>query len=764
MFLFAIFFLCGDLYLQTFSHLPNLLMITAAIFCGLIWFYFRKKIFLIFFAFAFGFCWSLWFAQQIISWKLPNEFEGQTITAVGYIASLPVINYHQASFLFETQRLNFKNKNINGKAKIRLVWRNPPENLQVGDQWQMALKLKRIHGLQNIGGFDYEAWALQNGIRAQGYVVNVLPAHLLSQHKYRYPFHFFRQKLLNKIKKILPDTAVSPWLLALIIGERSNIPQSQWEVLRATGTNHLMAIAGLHIGLVAGFFHLCFGWCWRRSVKLMLLWPAQQASALFALLTAFLYSAMAGFSLPTQRALIMLAMFIISILIKRENNVWQSWSWALFIVLLVNPLNVLTESFWLSFATIALIIFGVRGRLSPAGWWWKWGRTQWVIGVGLMPLTLMLFQQLSFISFIANIIAIPWLAFFILPFSLAANLILFFSSSAAILCLMIADKALELLWIILTFLSKIHFVIWHQPILNMAIFLFALIAVLLFLLPIGMPGRWLGIIWSLPLFFSPVNKPALQQFWVTLLDVGQGLAVVVQTKSHTLVYDTGAKFNENDSGERIVIPYLRTIGTKKLDMLVISHADNDHRGGAQSLLQAFPETPIKTSVVDKFPQAAVNYCLRGDAWRWDGVNFAFIYPTIDKLNLGNNSSCVLRIDNGVESILLTGDIEKFAEQALLQVQPQLKSTIMIAPHHGSKTSSWLPFVEAAHPEIVFYAIGYRNRFHFPHTQVVNRYTAIAAQQFNTAESGMINVKLNANNTTILSPQHFRKNHQRYWMD
>jgi competence protein ComEC len=301
---------------------------------------------------------------------------------------------------------------------------------------------------------------------------------------------------------------------------------------------------------------------------------------------------------------------------------------------------------------------------------------------------------------------------------------------------------------------------------NFWILICTLIGFLLLLVPIGWPGRWLGIVWLLPLWFYQPAKPAIGEVWLSLLDVGQGLAVVVQTATHTLVYDAGAKHNDNiDMGESVVLPYLRTLNIHQLDMLVISHGDNDHIGGAAALLAALPITSLITSVPEKFStDRQARYCLAGQTWQWDDVQFSFLYPSPSQLHQNDNSSCVLRIDNGKQSILLSGDIEKSAEMSLLRMtKTPLTATILVAPHHGSKTSSTQAFIDAVRPQWVLYATGYRNRYHFPHPTVVNAYRINRAKQMDTAELGTIRVKLNrADGTPVVEAQRIRR--KRYWQE
>ncbi len=708
--------------------------------------------------FAAGLLWSTWYASHLLTWSLPKELEDKPIWVTGYIASLPVNNPFGTRFEFALDT-------INTKSKIRLLWHEHPQPLKVGEKYKLLVKLKRIHAPQNPGTFDFEAWALQKGIRATGYVLANSQSKLLSHDWYHYPIDQLRQQLQTKLQSHLPKSNTAPWLMALMIGERNGIAQEDWQILRNTGTNHLMAIGGLHIGILSGIIYYIVSWFWRTIPGLVLMLPAIQAGAYSALITALIYSSMAGFSIPTQRACLMLSVFIFALLSRKKIHAWHAWSLALCLVLMCNPLNILTESFCLSFGTIALIIYGMSGRLVPTGFWWKWGRVQWVIAIGLIPMTLVLFQECSFISFFANSIAIPWLEFFILPFCFLGCIFLFFSSSLAQILLFIADKSLAMLWTILTWFSHLHLLSFQLAMPNQIILIVTLFGLLLLLAPAGVPGKCLGFIWLMPLLCYKPIAPALGDFWITLMDVGQGLAIVVQTKKHTLIFDAGPRFsNQYNAGESIIIPYLHTMGTQQIDKLVISHGDNDHIGGAQAVLNAFPVIDIQTSVPEKFKNNNKSYCLDGQKWKWDQVNFAFIYPTMDTLHDGNNSSCVLRIDNGEQSILLTGDIEKKAEIKLLNHPDlKLKSNIIVVPHHGSKTSGLSAFIASISPQFALYAIGYRNRYHFPHKSVVNEYTKINTIQLNTVEHGAIRFEIKRNKD-ILPTELYRLSHKRYWMD
>ncbi|MDR3491877.1 MAG: DNA internalization-related competence protein ComEC/Rec2 [Gammaproteobacteria bacterium] len=749
-------FLLGVVFLQFFSVLPtiyvSIIIFSLAIFCKIS---FKKKIWKmirLLIASALGFAWALVYAHMIMTNKILVSDEGKDITLSGYIASIPHASSDQTNFLFKTHN-----------KLVQLSWRDTTEKLSVGDKWELHVKLKRPHGTLNPGGFDYEAWAFQTGINASGYVNNKFNNHLISSHWYHYSIDRLRQLIAIKMSEVLPVSPTSPWITALAVGERYDINADQWAVLRNTGTNHLMAIAGLHIGMMALLANFLVARSWKQFSRLTNKIPAVYAGELAALMMGLLYSALAGFSLPAQRASLMLTFFILALLFKRNSAAWQAWCYALFVVLILNPLTVLTESFWLSFGSVALIIYGMSNRVFETGWWWKWGRIQWVIALGLVPLSIALFQQCSLISFIANNIAIPCVGFILVPMIMLGCVLLFILPAVGAWLLCLSDKILGLVWKVLMYLSSLHNVVWYQHVPHYWMLIAAIIGVIILLLPIGVAGRYVGLIWILPLLLFKESSPKIGEMQFTLLDVGQGLSAVVQTHNHVLVFDAGAKYSSNyDMGASVVVPYLHTLGIKNVDMLVISHGDNDHIGGADAILKAFNVRDIKTSVPEKFNKA--DYCERGAAWRWEGVDFRFLYPTLAMRGLNNNSSCVLKISSADKSILLTGDIEKLAEKELVQNQKEyLKSDILVAPHHGSKTSAEDEFLSAVKPDTVLFAIGYRNRYHFPHASVIQKYTQLNVNMLDSVHGGAIQFLLH-NNERLALPELYRVTHKHYWND
>jgi len=756
MILHVLIFLTGILTLHIFTSLPSLYWCLVLIPIMMIFFSKFKRFALLILCYGLGFSWSLLVAHHQAAWTLAENLEGKTVSIRGYIANIPNAGQHGTSFLFAMKEINKQASH----ALVRLIWDLPSQALHAGDEWELPVHLKKTYGNRNPGTYDYEAYAFQEGIRANGYVMTKLISKKISSHWYYYLINRFREKVKNKIAENLLATPTSPWITALTIGERHNISAADWQVLRYTGTNHLMAIAGLHIGLMALLAHVIVSRIWRRIPYFMLKLPASHAGAFVSLLMALFYSCMAGFSIPAQRACIMLAVFLTLLLARRQGAAWQSFSVALFCVLILNPLIVVTESFWLSFGAVGFIIYGVGGRLKPQGLWWKYGRIQWVITLGLIPMSLWLFQQCAGISFAANMIAIPWIAYGVVPLCFLGCFFLIFSSTTGSAILSFADKLLSELWHVLTWFSHLPNVVWYQSIPHTWMLVAAMLGIILLLLPIGFPGRYFAVIFLLPVVLYQADVPQKNSAWFTLLDVGQGLASVVQTQHHTLVFDTGAHLSPSfDMGESVVVPFLHQAGIKKLDMLVISHGDNDHIGGADAVVNAFPTRFIKTSDPEKINNS--QYCMRGETWQWDGVNFEFLYPTKENLTLNNNSSCVLRVTAGNKKILLTGDIEKFAEKNLVkEVTEDLPADILVAPHHGSKTSAVEEFIDAVNPRYVLFSMGYRNRYHFPHPSVIEKYRQRNVIELDTAKSGAIQFVLNEK--SILSPALYRSAHKNFW--
>lgn len=435
---------------------------------------------------------------------------------------------------------------------------------------------------------------------------------------------------------------------------------------------------------------------------------------------------------------------------------------ALFAVLLFDPFAVMSVGFWLSFAAVAIIFLVVNGRLRVGGLWWKWGRLHWIMTFAMAPLLGLFFQQISIISPVANFIAVPWVSFIVTPLALLGSLCLPLAPTLATLLLKGAGLAMLGLWPLLEWLADLPITVWNVAMPAWWVFLVGLVGVLLLLLPRGMPIRWLGVVWLMPLVLIE-RAPQVGEVWFTLLDVGQGLAAVAQTRNHTLVFDTGARYSkDSDAGNAIVIPFLRQAGIDKLDMLVISHADNDHSGGARSIFNNLAVTRLLTSDVKKIPWAKSETCAAGQRWVWDDVQFEIISPALGQQGSENNLSCVLRIGNAYHSALLTGDIEVKAERELVRTVPKiLQAEVLVVPHHGSKTSSSEEFLAAVQPRFALFPVGYRNRFGFPKQVILQRYHQHSIQTMETAREGAIRFEMPSTAMPLVASA-YRQENLRYW--
>ena len=704
------------------------------------------------------FCYVCSTAHFRLDWQLPPSLENTPVLVQGEIVSLPEKDALHSSFLLSLSKLN---QHIVANKIVKLSWYGYVPNLQVGDHWQLQVKLKRIHGLANPGGFDYQAYALQNNIHASGYVRNSQQNRLQGSNWYQHSVDRLREKLAKTIEVHLAASPYMGMIQALVIGDKSAINSQQWLVLQRTGTNHLMVIAGLHIGMLSGLLFLLTRFLWSRSRYLLLHLAAKQAAAIAAIATALSYSALAGFSIPTVRASIMVLVFMVTIVSKRYLSLGTGLAYAVILVLILFPLASLSVGFWLSFAAVSIIFYGMSARIHAHSLWWRWGRLQFVVSLGLIPFTLLLFQNASFISPLANAIVIPMVGFLVVPISLLASIIVWFWPLAGGFLYHVAAWILNVVWHILASLAVHPLFSWQHAIYSWWILIAAFIGVFILLAPRGLPAKYCGALCFLPLFFYQPASLAMGTARFTLLDVGQGLASVVQTTHHALVFDTGAKFGPNfDMGQAVVVPFLRSQGIQALDMMVISHGDNDHIGGAQSVLNALPVKEIRTSVPKRFTRPA-DLCLAGQHWQWDGVQFRFLYPDRAHLGLDNNSSCVLLVSAGNKHLLLTGDIEKPAELYLdQQDHNDLLANVIVAPHHGSKTSSTTEFLHAVAPQWVLYSVGYLNRYHFPSQVVMQRYTKMGIHDERTDSAGAISLML-AQNTPI-KPISYRVSSVRFW--
>jgi len=721
-----------------------------------------------------GFFMAAWHAHTIISNNLPVWAEGLDVVIVGHITTLPEYTSTGTRFNINIERIYVGNQPLGITGQVRLNWYGRPKSvLYGGDRWQLLVRLKHPHGMVNPGTFDYEAWLLQQHIIATGYVRESPDNFKLSQHYALSNWQHWRQSIASRLAENTTNLDFAGIITALAIGERVLVSDNQWSVFRHTGTNHLIAISGLHVGLVAAFGFVLTRRLWVSIPCLVIRLPAPSAAAIVAIILAIAYAALAGFTVPTQRAVIMITIVLLMMLMQRARRPSETLALALLAVMIFDPLALLSVGFWLSFAAVTIILFSMNNRdISTLArsqlWWWRWGRIHLIISLGLFPFLLIIFQQVPLVSPLANLIAVPWVSVLVVPFVLLGTLCLPLSDVLSQWLLSMADLSLSCLWPILTALASIDVLHWHQHKPPTWMLLIALIGVVFLLIPRGLPGRWLGLVWLAPAILCAPSRPGYGAINFTLLDVGQGLAAVVETQTHVLIYDTGPKYSSMfNTGDAVINPYLHIRGWGKIDRLVIGHGDNDHLGGADAVHQAFPILDTISSVPERLDWQNVQHCLDGQHWQWDGVDFTILHPTNSSVWVANNASCVLRISNGNHSILLTGDIEVLAENRLKADHPtQLQSTILVAPHHGSDTSSTLGFVNRVRPQHVLFPVGYMNRFQFPDHQVIQLYRAAGVKTWQTSDAGAIKVILEPGQAVSISgsrleSRHFWIRHQNY---
>ncbi|HEC16078.1 MAG TPA: DNA internalization-related competence protein ComEC/Rec2 [Sedimenticola sp.] len=713
--------------------------------------------------FGLGFLWALLHAHWLLSGSLAPALEGKDLDLEGVVVSLPEQRGRRLRFLFEVQGLRYEGVEYPGPGLVRLSWYRDAPALRVGERWRLQARLRRPHGFMNPGGFDYEGWLFRQGIRATGYVRRAPLNGRLAESGPWFSLQRLRQGIRDRIARAVPDRPAAGILTALVIGDRSGIGRDQREILARTGASHLIAISGLHVGMIAGLAFFLFRWLWSRFYSLTLHAPAPQAAACLALAAALLYAALAGFALPARRALIMLAVVMGAVLLRRCQRPSRTLALALFLVVAADPLAVLSAGFWLSFAAVGVILFGVSGHLSGDGPWRKWGRVQWLVAIGLAPVLAARGMQVSLLGPLVNLVAVPLFGLFIVPLALLGALSSIFSGSLGALPLGLAAWLLDGVVGLLRLAADQPFAAWDGKGAGAWIWLVAIPGVLLLLAPAGTPGRWLGLAFLLPMMLARPPVPAPGEAWFSLLDVGQGLSAVVRTHGHTLVYDAGPRFSADfDAGSAVVAPFLKQAGVSHIDRLVLSNGDSDHAGGGRALASVVPVRELISGEPGEIGWAAALPCHDGMQWDWDGVRFRFLHPAVGERRRGNNASCVLLVENDAGRVLLPGDIEEEVERLLVRKVPDLLAADLVqVPHHGSRTSSTGGFLEAVSPRYALVSAGHGNRYGFPQPEVVRRWRAAGALVLQTAERGAIRFRLDPR-AGISGPESYRMKAGRYW--
>ncbi|MGQ3888622.1 DNA internalization-related competence protein ComEC/Rec2 [Legionella sp. CNM-1927-20] len=687
--------------------------------------------------FFLGIIWSFIHYWWVADKGMPDTKIIEQATLAGKIISIPTVTEFKTQFQFRLQQLNHKPV----KATILLTCFNHCPTFKNGQIWQLQAKLKRPENLGNPGHFLFRERLSADHIHWIGYLKK--DQQLLREGSLSSVL-VFREYLASKLAILLPENASLGIIEALTLGLTNQISKTQWELFRHTGTTHLMVISGAHIYLVATLFYNVIYWLWRQISYLCLYRPAMQAASLGGLVMAFCYALLSGFAIPAQRAIIACAVLMLRYFAKRYYSSWQAWRYALLVILMIEPHAVLLPGFYLSFMAVAILITSSQ-RIGYRGFK-KIVALQVACLIGLLPFTLFWFSYGAVNGLLANLIAIPVVGYLIVPVSLLSLILSQWIAESWVLWP--ADYLIRGLLIFLHWVDQLTFLNLNFPVLDFSILLALVTAIaIFFFLPLKKLMIGAGILLGAGLF-PKYSEVKFNQARLDVLDVGQGLAIVISTAKHVLLYDTGMKFYQGgDMAQMAIIPYLNTLGIKKIDKIVISHSDLDHRGGLPTLEEKYGQVDL---LVDnpKFYHRGDN-CHHYPAWQWDGIDFRFL-PIQLSSRSKNNSSCVLKITTPSGSALLTGDIEKEAENYLMtHFTQQLASDVLIVAHHGSKTSSTQNFIKLVAPKFALISAGFDNRFHFPHQQTLTTLSRYNSNILSTIDCGMITIDFNPQKQQII---------------
>ncbi|MEN5099925.1 DNA internalization-related competence protein ComEC/Rec2 [Stenotrophomonas sp. TWI809] len=625
--------------------------------------------------------------------------------------------------------------------------------LRAGERWSLTVRARPPRGRVNPGGFDAEGYALRQRVAGSGYVREPAQAHPLGEPT---GLPAWRERMAEAIARAVQSDG-RRFVQALALGDTRGLSQGDWDDLRALGVTHLVAISGFHVGVVAGVAALLASGLWRCLPLLGLYVPRPMGAAAAAVAGAALYAAAAGFALPTVRTVLMIAVVAAARCSRRRASVAQSLSLAALAMLLFDPLAVLAPGFWLSFAGVLWLIWCLPGR--EQGWLRGFLSAQGVATVALLPLTVALFGQASRAGPLVNLVAIPWWTMVVVPLALLGTALEALIDGAGRWPWQLAAWCFEASWWLFGHAARSELSLWWLPQANRWALISAVFGVFWLLLPRGSGGRVPALLLCLPLLWPARHGPGEGEVELLVMDVGQGLAVAVRTRRHTLLYDTGPGADDGfDAGERIVVPTLRALGQGRLDRIMISHDHRDHTGGLRGVRRSFPGATLQAPPGALRGRAVA--CHAGQSWQWDGVTFRVLHPPRDVPQPTNDSSCVLRLETPQGVILLAGDIEKRSEALLVQqAGALLAAEAVVVPHHGSASSSTPAWVAAVAPGLAIVSSGHRNRFGHPRAEVVARWQAVGAEVLNTADSGAVRVWLGREGLQVREQRVFER---RWW--
>lgn len=625
---------------------------------------------------------------------------------------------------------------------------------QRGEQWLLPLNVKPPDGFDNVGVARYSAWLAASNVIGRGYLSGSDSASRVSDAQTLVSAASARDRLAEVVGYWLDERPARPVIQTLVTGEKNKYSDRLVQHIRAAGISHLLAISGLHIGIVAALGALLgrlMLWLVAGLAGWQPSWWGRRAWTLLAAgVVALGYAWVSGFAIPTQRALLMLAAASCCLLLLRRPQPFYLLAWVLLGVILFDPMAPLLAGFWLSFLAVTIILLLLSGRKYPVRQYasrldsrlaWAWRQTrllvklQLALSLGLMPVTMLFFSQVSLVSPLANLVAVPAFSLLVVPIALVSTVAgtLWLPLAAP---LVVAERLANGVLRYTEWLLNVagQWAVWTSGTIGSLGVALILIGMLMIYLPSALALRGLGVWLVAVCLLSPVSgvkpRPAEGEFRLTMLDVGHGLAVHIQTANRDVVYDSGVKFASGNSAANIVIsPYLRSLGVTTIDQLIISHSDNDHSGGIDTLEAQF-------EIGDRLGWQG-RACIAGDQWQFDGVGFEVVSPALPSAHNSNDESCVILVEGLGGSALLSGDVERKAERQMLS---RLKPVDLVTvPHHGSKSSSHPAWVEQLAPRIALVSSADRGRFNLPNDSVVKRYQTESAALYLTKESGSISV-------------------------
>ena len=756
-----------------------------------------------------GFSWASAFGLQAMSQSLTQKDEGRDLRMTGVVVSLPTLIDRGLRFDFLVE--DCAACSVQGR-RISLGWFSQPNadmlqevpSLRPGQRWQLTARLKQRHGALNPYGFDTELWLIEQGIAATG---SVRPARLTQEHQLLAEgqgdlwvmIERLREATRSRMLLAAADVPRLNVLLALSIGDQRAIAANEWAIYNTTGVGHLLSISGLHITLFAVLVGAGVRWLWSRSARLMHRLPAFTVAAWAGLLAATAYALLSGWQVPAQRTVLMLAVVVLARSLAHNPHPAHVLASAGLAVLLADPFAVLSAGAWFSFSAVAILMLSawkterddvlgllpVDDPVSPAAMaagrqrlihtarqtLSKASRMQIAVTLGMVPWSVLFFSQVSVVSPVANALAIPWVSFLITPLALTGTILVWIWPALSGLILMLGGWLMWAADLLLQSMAQWSGASVTLPAPPPTAFLLALVGAVLLIL--GRRYHYvLGITLMLPLFFSPAHAPAPGRWRATFIDIGQGMAVLIQTHDRAWLYDTGPQYGpETDGGQRIILPLLRALGVTRLDGIIVSHADNDHSGGAVSILKSIPAPWLLSTVEPSHPIYRTITpklsCTAGMAWQVQGLQFTTLHPPMDWLHAKgfkpNALSCTVRVSDGVNSVLLPGDLEAQQEALVLErYSDQLPSTVLLAPHHGSKTSSTEAFLHAVAPQYAVFQAGYRNRFGHPREDVLERYRKTNISILRSDSAGAVVFEFETGKSASVLVKRWRQAAQRYW--